>query len=415
MNRSYSIPVSLMFVFLLVLSAFAADSLKLTPSPQLVPATFFGMNVNHMVSPDGARPLTPWPSVPLPEWRLWDARVTWPDLEPAKGVWRFGNLDKALQLADEHGAGIIMTLGLTPRWASARPQEPSGYQPGFAAEPKDIEDWRNFVTTIATRYRGRIHVYEIWNEPNLKQFWSSNVDQMIALVQVASQIIRDIDPQATIVSPAATSGYGVKWLAEYLRKGGGQYVDVIGYHFYVGDQSPEAMVPVIQQVRQTMADYGVSGKPLWNTESGWFKPNPFPSDQLGAAYLARAYILNWAAGVQRFYWYSWDNHKMTIQTTEPDDETLTPAGRAFGIVQKWLIGTRIDWCAQDDEHTWSCQLDRNGSAQWIVWNPDGAKTIPVPQAWHPKSINPLLGEQSAFMGSTFGVGPVPILISSSAR
>ena len=120
----------------------------------------------------GTDRLTPWPSVPIPEWRLWDAKVTWPDLEPGKGQRHFDDLDKSLALAEAHHANVLMTLGLTPRWASARPQEASGYSPGYAAEPKDIEDWRSLVRTVATRYKGRIHAYEIWNEPNVKRFWT---------------------------------------------------------------------------------------------------------------------------------------------------------------------------------------------------------------------------------------------------
>lgn len=414
-TKRFTSLAGIVLLILTVLSAFAADPTKLVPGPQLIPASFFGMNINHMVSPNGTHPLTPWPNVNLPEWRLWDARVTWPDLQPTQTGWRFENLDRSLRMAGEHGTGIILTLGLTPRWASARPAEPSGYQPGFAAEPIDLNDWRTFVTTVATRYAGHIHVYEIWNEPNLKQFWTGNTDQMLALVREASQIIRGIDPQAIIVSPAATSGYGVKWLTEFLRKGGGQYVDVIGYHFYVGDQPPEAMVPVIQQVRQTMVDSGVGNKPLWNTETGWFKPNPFPSEELGAAYLARSYILNWAGGVQRFYWYAWDNHKMSIQTTEDDDKSLTPAGRAFGVLQQWLIGARMDWCSQDADHTWTCQLHREGGAEWIVWNPDGTRAFAVPEAWHAKTIAPLLGEPMAFTGQAFDSGPVPVLIAASSK
>jgi Glycosyl hydrolases family 39 len=415
MNRIL-INAGILAPLLVTLSALTGDVTKLVPGSQPIPASFFGMHIHHMVSPDGARPLTPWPGANIPEWRLWDARVTWPDIEPTKGVWRFDTLDKSLRLAQEHNAEVILTLGLTPRWASARPQEPSGYQPGFAAEPTDLEDWRTFVWTVATRYKGRIHIYEIWNEPNLKQTWTGSIDQMLALVREASRTIRAVDPQATIVSPSATSGiYGVKWLSEFLRKGGGQYVDVIGHHFYVGDQPPEAMVPLIQQIQQVMRDNGVGSKPLWNTESGWFKPNPFPSDELGAAYLARAYILNWSAGVQRFYWFAWDNRHMMIETTEADDKTPKPAGRAFGVVQEWLIGARMDWCSQDTDNTWICQLNRNGELQWIVWNPGDAKTITIPSSWHAKSITPLLGGRNTLSGPTFDAGPVPALITASSQ
>ena len=404
MNR-LSIIAGITVMLLAALSAFALDQTKLVPLGQPIPPVFFGMHIHRAGSS------TPWPSVPVPARRLWDARVTWPDLEPSKGQWRFGTLDNCLVMAQDHNQDLLLTLGLTPRWASSRPQEPSGYQPGFAAEPTDIEDWRTFVTTVATRYKGRIHYYEIWNEPNLKQFWSGTTDQLLAMTREAAQIIHGIDPHALVVSPPATSGYGVKWLAEFLSKGGGQYVDVIGYHFYVADQPPEAVVPVIHQVQQTMADNGVGSKPLWDTEAGWFKPNPFPSQELGAAYLARAYILNWAAGVQRFYWYAWDNHKMTIQTTDADDATLTPAGRAFGIIQKWLIGARMDWCEQQADNTWTCQLERDGTRDWIVWNPDGKKDFSVPAAWHPKNVVPLLEETHPLNGTSLEIGPVPVLLT----
>jgi hypothetical protein len=49
---------------------------------------------------------------------------------------------------------------------------------------------------------------------------------MVALTRESSQVIRATDPGARIVS-AAAAGVGVKWLDEFLRKGGGQYVDII--------------------------------------------------------------------------------------------------------------------------------------------------------------------------------------------
>ena len=157
-------------------------------------------------------------------------------------------------------------------------------------------------------------------------------------------------------------GPGVDWLSQFLQMGGGQYVDVIGYHFYVAPQPPEAMIPLIERVKQVTAENGVGDKPLWNTECAWPSPRPFPSEDLAAGYLARAYILNWAAGVQRFYWYAWDNHIFDVtQTTRQDNQTLTPAGRAYGIIQKWLVGARVDTCSEASDQTWTCQLTRNSA------------------------------------------------------
>jgi hypothetical protein len=407
-NPSY---VRFCMVFALIghFLVFGADSAQLVPLAQPIPASLFGMHIHRI----GAG--TPWPAVPIAGWRLWDAHVTWPDLEPVRGQWRFGNLDKYLSAAEGHHAEVLLVLGLSPQWASARPDEHSVYGPGRAAEPNDLNDWRDYVTAVVTHCGTRVRAYEIWNEPNLKPFWSGSTDQLVILTREAAQIIRSINPQALIVSPSATASYGTKWLAEFLNKGGGQYVDVIGYHFYVNPEPPEAMVPIIQQIRQIMATNGADSKPLWDTEVGWSKPKPFLSEDLAAAYLARAYILNWAAGVQRLYWYAWDNHAwVTLQTVEDDNQTLKSAGQAYGLIQKWLVGARMDSCNQDADHTWNCEFDRNGSMQWIIWNPDETKPFAIPASWHANYITALLGQPVLLSESTVEAGPTPSLLSQSA-
>ena len=192
-----------------------------------------------------------------------------------------------------------------------------------------------------------------------------NTDQLVAQVREAHDIIKGIHPQHLFVSPAPTGGPGVPWLDEFLRKGGGQYVDVIGYHFYVFPQAPEAMVDLIQKVKQTMANNGASDKPLWGTEQGWAAPKPLPSDEVGAAYLARAYTLSWASGVSRTHWYSWYDHKwVSLETMEADNQAPKPAGQAYATIQQWLIGARMDSCNKGGDGTYTCQLSRDGAREW---------------------------------------------------
>ena len=409
MRRIVTRVVLLAFVFMSAPFASADGTIQLTPPQGPAPASLFGMHFHHVGG------VTPWPSISIPEWRLWDAHTAWPDLEPKKGQWRFQTLDAYLTLAAQHHTDVLLPLGLSPRWASARPTERSTYQPGFAAEPRNIEDWREYVATVVAHCKGRVRGYEIWNEPNSKSFWTGSVSQMVALTQAASAIIRRIDPQAIIVSPSATTSSGVDWLSQFLQMGGGQYVDVIGYHFYVAPQPPEAMIPLIQKVKQVMAENGVGNKPLWNTECAWPSPRPFPSEDLAAGYLARAYILNWAAGVQRLYWYAWDNHVFDVtQTTRQDNQTLTPAGRAYGIIQKWLVGARMEACSEGADHTWTCRLTRNGTTEWIVWNADGTAPFSIPRSWNAGSVTPLLEQSRAVAGSNLQVGPVPELLTTTA-
>lgn len=374
-----------------------------------IPQEFFGMHFHHLGS------TTPWPEVPIHEWRLWDAYVAWPNLEPTKGHWRFETLDKYVALAAENQVGLLLPLGLSPGWASARPQEKSTYQPGAAAEPRNMADWRTYVETVARRYKGRIQAYEIWNEPNLKQFYSGTVDQMIELTREASQIIRSIDPNALIVSPSATQDRGVPWLAEFLFKGGGSFVDVIGFHFYVAPQSPEATLSLVSKVRQTMTQSGLAEKPIWNTEAGWFLPKPFPED-LAGAYVVREFIMNWTAGVQRLYWYAWDNHGwVSLETTQKDSITLTSAGEAYAVAARWLSGARMLSCNSDSKARWVCELDRDGRKQWILWSAAGQSRYHLPPEWHVARCEQIFGTSEQLQSQEIELGPSPVLLLSSAQ
>jgi hypothetical protein len=308
-------------------------------------------------------------------------------------------------MAQQHGTSVLLPLAMTPEWAAARGQ--------VSAEPRDFEDWRSYVRIVVSRYKGRVQAYEIWNEPNLRDFWTGRTDQMVALTKEAYQIVHSVDPDAMLVSPSATTGGGVPWLADFLKQGGGQYVDVIGFHFYVDPHplSPEDMLPVIQRVQQVLSENGAANKPLWNTETGWLPPAKFDSDELAAAFLARAFILSWAAGIQRFYWYAWDNRAMAIVTYKEDQHTITPAGKAFKIVQDWLIGARMDSCSESADHTWTCQLNRSGKNAWIVWNPVGQRIFTVPRTWHVHETTPLLHDSRALAEPNLEIGPVPTLLT----
>jgi len=352
--------------------------------------------------------------VPVPEWRLWDANVTWADIQPNRGQWRFEKLDGYVSVAEQHGTGLLLTLGGTPKWASAKPQLKSNYYPGFSGEPTNIEDWREYVRTTVSRYKGRIQAYEIWNEPNWEDYWAGSMDQMLGLTREAAQVIRNLDPDALVVSPSAAAANGIAWLAEFLKKGGGRYVDVVAFHFYVDPHAlpPEEMLPLIQRVRQILADNGMADKPVWNTETGWLPPAKFESDELAAAFLARAFILSWAGGIQRFYWYGWDNQYATLLTYRESSRSVTPAGIAYGVVQQWLIGSKMEGCTSTGDRIWTCQLTRSGKKQWIVWNTQAnSAKFEVPRTWRVARATQLLQDAKPVKGTSVDIGPVPVLFS----
>jgi hypothetical protein len=149
---------------------------------------------------------------------------------------------------------------------------------------------------------------------------------------------------------------------------------------------------------------------LWNTETGWFPPAKIESEELGAAFLARAFILSWAAGVERFYWYAWDNDSAAVVTYKEKERVITPAGRAYQIMQQWLVGAQMAGCTQTLDSTWTCQLNRPGKKEWILWNPQWKVKFNVPKPWQIATTAPLLGDLETLKGSSIEIGPVPVLL-----
>ena len=270
--------------------------------------------------------------------------------------------------------------------------------------------------------RGRVHYYEIWNEPNARNFYTGTVEAMVNLVRVAARELKDVDSSAKIVSPSAVADVGIPWLEAFLSDGGGQYVDIIGFHFYVDWQPPEAMVPLIAKVQAAMAQHGLRDKPLWNTEAGWpienhikgdSAPPPSPralTDDDASAYVARAYILNWAAGVSRFYWYAWDDKVTGL--TEPNGVTPKRPASAYAAIERWLLGVRMTSCAADEKGIWSCHLTRgHGYEGWILWTPNRATPFQIPAEWAVRRLRDLSGNQRDLAPrSEIEIGPLPILV-----
>ncbi|MGC2111292.1 MAG: glycosyl hydrolase [Candidatus Korobacteraceae bacterium] len=365
------------------------------------------MHIHHAASG------TAWPPVQFAGWRLWDSGVAWPQLEPERGKWNFALLDRYCQLAAEHHVEIVLTLGLTPTWASARPDEPSAYGKGNAAEPRNLADWQEYVRAVATRYRGCIHTYEVWNEPNMRTDFSGTVDTMLQLSRAAYETLKSVDTANVVLSPSATTDTGLRWLDSFLAQGGCRYSDVIAYHFYVTPNPPEAMIPVIQKVQRSLRARKCDGKPLWNTESGWAQPKQFSSEAEAAAYLMRTYVVNWLMGVQHCYWYAWDNHNWsTLNLTNFAGSQITAAGASFGTIRQWMLGAGLRSCTRESSGLWICQFDRKESTSWILWSTGSTSIFRIPSSWQVTQVLDWTGA-AALLSDHLTVTSSPILLTSA--
>lgn len=377
-----------------------------TPLPQVrgvVTASYFGMDIGY---PDKVA----WPPIPFGTLRLWDSSVTWLDIEPKKGQWEFGRLDKLVSQAQAHHVDVVLPLAMSPEWASARPKEFCPYMHGgCAAEPAEMQDWIDYVDKIARRYRGKVHYYEIWNELNAASFWSGKPEAMIALMRVAYREIKRIDPTAKVISPSIVgSSYDV--LNRMLDLGMGQHADIIGWHLYMSPSPPEVLGPVVGILRAILQAHHID-KPIWNTESNWLPPLKL-SERMDAAYVIRSMVVTRGSGLDRFIWYQWDNHEgVTVAMLKAGNVQITQAATAYATLYRWLVGNVLDGCNADASSVWSCGVEfAGGQRGQIVWHPNGPVRISKFPGWKPKTVEDYLGNVSPWKGD-LTVDDSPVMLT----
>jgi hypothetical protein len=275
---------------------------------------------------------------PIGSVRLWDTRTNWNQLQPERERWDFARLDEYVESASARGMKVLFVLGQTPKWASSRPDERSVYGEGAAAMPRDLADWENYVRVLVRRYKGRIEAYEVMNEPKVRGasgcggvvFFCGAVADLVELSRIVKKVVRETDPEAKVVSPSFDHGeYGNRMLREFLALGGAQHVDAIAIHFY--DLDPDNMVRSAQRINQLLRAAGQS-KPVWNTETGFLVQNgtstvvPDGPGGWGSRVFSASEVLDRmqrvfvglkGAGVERTYWYAWDNTRMGFNEAVP--------------------------------------------------------------------------------------------------
>ncbi len=369
----------------------------------------FSVDDVEFTGPDG-RPVAggvPWPAVRFGTLRLWDSGTTWAILEPSKGVWNFNPLDAWVAAADAGGiADILLTLGQSPPWASSQPDTVSYNGAGAPAPPRDIQDWRDYVTAVAHRYKGRIRYYEIWNEPNDATFYTGTVDQLVALTREASAILKAVDPGNTVISPPA---YSAGYLDDFLFAGGAQDVDVIGHHFYA--TPPEDTAALMANVRLVMAKRGVQSLPLWETEGA--SGDTTTPLSLAPAYMVRKHLVDLALGAGRYGWYTWGPATgFCVATVESDPSVLSPAGEAYRRLIDWLDGASLVNAVIDETNTWQIFLTlAGGDNGLVVWNPAGARTFTVPGGFRTVTQRDLAGGVTTVDGRAVAISETPVLLS----
>jgi hypothetical protein len=214
--------------------------------------------------------------------------VGWSSLQQTDGSeyegWYLAKLDKLVEGADARGIKLLLTLEGTPCWASSAPES---IKQGCRGEwwsrgvqnypPNNPESYASALAFLVKRYEQKVYAWEIWNEPNLSEFWNTSEPavEYVKLVKAAYPAAKAADPETTVVA-GAISQSDYEFTAQLFQLGIKGYFDAFSIHAYSEDASPAAarsnprysFVDGVPKIHETMLAYGDTA-PLWITETGY--------------------------------------------------------------------------------------------------------------------------------------------------
>lgn len=232
-------------------------------------------------------------------------------VDPNFGTSTWEKYDDIVKQAHDLGLELILRLDTSPGWVRS-----SAAQDGHAP-PKDLAEWRRFVSVVAERYRGKVGHYQIWNEPNLAIEWGGQAVDAAAytrLLMAAYEAVRANDPSARVLSAAlaptrderAEALNELVFLQRMYDVGAASWFDILGANAYGLRSGPDDLRLDYEDVnfsrpmrlREVMVRNGDASKPIWASEMGWnaAPPDlPAPNDygrvspRLQAQYTVRAF------------------------------------------------------------------------------------------------------------------------------
>ncbi|HEY8598207.1 MAG TPA: hypothetical protein VIL85_07235 [Thermomicrobiales bacterium] len=250
-------------------------------------------------------------------------QIIWRDVEVSKGRYEWGQLDEVVDTLNRANIRVMLSVVKSPRWAT-----PAGLDDGT---PLNSQDFGDFMRAIATRYKGKVIAYEIWNEENLAAETGNRINPAfyVQLLKAGYLGVKGIDPGAIVVlgalSPTGVNNPSLAvddliYLDQLYKVNGGEiknYFDVLGSHPYGMANPPDTLWSEgkpgpekkfynhdsfyfrrFEQQYAIMQQYGDGDKQIWLSEWGWgsdFRPDGYQefntvTEEMRAKYVTDAIL-----------------------------------------------------------------------------------------------------------------------------
>ncbi len=326
-------------------------------------------------------------------WNRWP--LYWDRVERQPGEYDWSAYDRLVAADIRHGLRTnAILLGRPAFWQDGE-SIANLHQPIFA-NGTDIGDantainldnpWAQFVHYAVMRYmpggvlarhndfgaEAGIRAWEVWNEPDLPQFWKAGTEAYARLLKVAAIVTKTVDPQAKVIFGgllfASDQGFLSRVLRQFrndpLRDRFNWFVDVIALHSY---DDPWRSGWLTKVIRDTLKEYRLT-RPVWLNETGVSVWDDYPGPiwahspeqrhrlataQQQAHYLIMSAAFAWLKGVEIvFYHQLYDDCGNYPAGTDfpPNQGELCAKGACFGDAFGIYRNARGSHCFSQHPH-----------------------------------------------------------------
>ena len=231
-------------------------------------------------------------------------QIPWEEIENQAGLYYWDVTDQLVDTMRSYGLSILVSVIRAPDFYKL--PELAGTHRG---PPVDPTKFRDFMRELASRYRGKIQAYELWNEANLMREWStlspSSHLELLELIKQGYIGVKEGDPDAVVVlgalTPTGDTPTGIddaRYLERLFSANDGEirnYFEALGVHPNGGPNAPDDTLEGAalgqghsfetcgggwishgsfffdryEELWGIMQRTGMTDKTIWLTEFGW--------------------------------------------------------------------------------------------------------------------------------------------------
>ena len=218
-------------------------------------------------------------------------------------LYSFFNTDRILDFILSIGMKPFVELSFMPKVLASGDETVFNYRANVTP-PKGYRQWSTLVRKLVSHWVERYgasevreRFFEVWNEPNLRHFWTGTQEDYFKLYRYTVEAIKGVDASLRVGGPATAAN---EWIAEFLDfcENNDLPADFVTTHHYptdaFGEEGNDTQIQLAKSRRSVLREQAqgvharARGKPVyyteWNTSSN-------PRDPLHDQPYAAAFVI----------------------------------------------------------------------------------------------------------------------------